>query len=43
MELTELEYQEFERYWLNKWPLIKPDRMSIEKFLEWRDHKDTDK
>ncbi len=37
------EYQEFESWWLNRWPALRPNRESIERYLEWRDHKDTDK
>ncbi len=34
--MTEEEWQQFLDWWELKWPLIVPDRLSVEYFLTWR-------
>ncbi len=34
--MTDKEYEKFKKWWRNKWPMSSPDRISVEKYLEYK-------
>lgn len=33
--MTDTEWEQYVAWWSERWPVIKPDRESIENYLEW--------